>query len=333
LNNRDRCSTHAQTPGLQSTMQRTARCWRDKTAEEHSLIQTSQGLQANSWEIPGLSQPAKSLGIAIQRTFNQQQHLLVLLLSSERHAGILCLLGVLHDLLAQNPAIVRCTISAWNLRKKTLMGSKTCKWRKNLETIEKHKLPFLWLRRSLANGKGSNLRSVQSFLALRVDEVACRLLLAQVRCIFLTFSIRGQLWTTTTISLRLFAPRGNSAPSVLLIDRRLAYSPMGAGAVLRSLLRKSSLYLPGTETTSLLILDQAIARKKHDPSLSVCLFTSVCVCVCGCVSLASSNASKKCTTWPTYLPCTEWCLPDVIASKSTSATSAPESLSFLLRQP
>jgi hypothetical protein len=148
---------------------------------------------------------------------------------------------------------------------------------------------------------------VQSFLALRVDEVACRLLLAQVRCIFLTFSIRGQLWTTTTISLRLlrmFAPRGNSALSVLLIDRRLAYSPMGAGAVLRSLLRKSSLYLPGTETTSLLILDQAIARKKHDPSLSVCLlFTSVCVYVV--VSLAGSNASKKCTTWSTYLPCTE----------------------------
>jgi hypothetical protein len=221
------------------------------------------------------------------------------------------------------------------------MGSKICKWRKNLETIEKHKLPFLWLRRSLANGKGSNLRSVQSFLALRVDEVACRLLLAQVRCIFLTFSICGQLWTTTTTIylrlLRMFAPRGNSALSVLLIDRRLAYSPMGTGAVLRSLLRKSSLYLPGTETTSLLILDQAIARKKHDPSLSVCLsvclFTSVCVCVRGCVSLGSSNASKKCTTWPTYLLCTEWCLPDVIASKSTSATSAPESLSFLLRQP
>ncbi len=125
---------------------------------------------------------------------------------------------------------------------------------------------------------------MQSFLALRVDEVACRLLLAQVRSIFLTFSIRGQLWTTTTISLRLFAPRGNSALSVLLIDRRLAYSPTGAGAVLRSLLRKSSLYLPGTETTSLLVLDQAIARKKHDPSLSVCLsvclFTSVCVWLC-----------------------------------------------------
>lgn len=89
------------------------------------------------------------------------------------------------------------------------------------------------------------LRSVQSFLALRVDEVACRLLLAQVRCIFLTFSIRGQLWTTTTISLRLLrmlAPRGSSALSVLLIDRRLAYSPIGAGAVLRSLLRKSSVY-------------------------------------------------------------------------------------------
>jgi hypothetical protein len=147
------------------------------------------------------------------------------------------------------------------------------------------------LRRSLANGKGSNLRSVQSFLALRVDEVACRLLLAQVRCIFLTFSIRGQLWTTTTISLRLLrmlAPRGSSALSVLLIDRRLAYSPIGAGAVLRSLLRKSSVYLPGTETTSLLILDQAIARKKHDPSLSVCmsvcLFNCVCVCVWLCLS-------------------------------------------------
>jgi hypothetical protein len=26
LDNRDRCSTHVQTPGLQSTMQRTARC-------------------------------------------------------------------------------------------------------------------------------------------------------------------------------------------------------------------------------------------------------------------------------------------------------------------
>ncbi len=147
------------------------------------------------------------------------------------------------------------------------------------------------MRRSLANGKGSNLRSVQSFLALRVDEVACRLLLAQVRCIFLTFSIRGQLWTTTTISLRLLrmlAPRGSSALSVLLIDRRLAYSPIGAGAVLRSLLRKSSVYLPGTETTSLLILDQAIARKKHDPSLSVCmsvcLFNCVCVCVWLCLS-------------------------------------------------
>jgi len=291
LNNRDRCSTHVQTPGLQSPMQRTARCWRDKTAEEHSLIQTSQGLQANSWEIPGLSQPAKTLGIAIQRTFNRQQHLLVLLLSSERHAGILCLLGGLHDLLAQNPAIVRCTISAWNLQKKTLMGSKSCKWRKNLETIEKHKLPCLWLRISLANGKGSNLNSVQSFLALRVDEVACRLLLAQVRCIFLTFSIRGQLRTTTTISLRLlrmFAPRGNSALSVLLIDRRLTYSPMRAGAVLRSLLRKSSLYLPGTETTSLLILDQAIARKKHGPSLSVCLYVYLCVCVCVCVYVVVS---------------------------------------------
>ncbi len=122
LNNKDRCSTHVQTPGLQSTMQRTARCWRNKIAEEHSLIQTFQGLQANSWEIPGLSQPAKTLGIAIQRTFNRQQHLLVLLLSSERHAGILCLLGGLHDLLAQNPAIVRCTISAWNLQKRNING-------------------------------------------------------------------------------------------------------------------------------------------------------------------------------------------------------------------
>jgi hypothetical protein len=62
------------------------------------------------------------LGIAIQRTFNRQQHLLVLLLSSERHAGILCLLGGLHDLLAQNPAIVRCTISAWNLQKRNING-------------------------------------------------------------------------------------------------------------------------------------------------------------------------------------------------------------------
>jgi hypothetical protein len=276
-------------------MQRTARCWREKTAEEHSLIQTSQGLQANSWEIPGFSQPAKTLGIAIQRTFNQQQHLLVLLLSSERHAGILCVLGGLHDLLAQNPAIVRCTISAWNLQK-TLTGSKTCKWRQNLETIEKHKLAFLWLRRSLANGKGSNLRCVQSFLALRVDEVACRLLLAQVRCIFLTFSIRGQVWTTTTISLRLlrmFAPRGNSALSVLLIDRRLTYSPMGTGAVLQRLLRKSSLYLPGTETTSFVILDQAIARKKHDPSLSVCLPLCVCVCVCVYVVVSLSPVAMR----------------------------------------
>lgn len=169
---------------------------------------------------------------------------------------------------------------------------------------------------------GRYLRDMCSCLSLDVDEVTRRLLLRQVGCICLAFRICWQvrmIITTTTPRLllllevlRFLAPRGNSALCVFLIYRRLSCSPIGCGAVLRSLLSKSSSCLAWQKP-------KFLTDSSCPDSLSLSTFLFLLLAI---ASKRAQYSGSPRTVWPLR--------PDVIERETKKATSAREYPKHLL---
>ena len=85
----------------------------------------------------------------------------------------------------------------------------------------------------------THLSSIHPLLPFIVNEISSTFLPGQVGGVHLTFRIRVSLSTFVWV-IFLMTSRCNPSLSSLLIDGRFTCTPVGGGAILRSLLGKSS---------------------------------------------------------------------------------------------
>ena len=98
---------------------------------------------------------------------------------------------------------------------------------------------MIFFHKNEACAKLTHLGSIHPLLPLILNEISGTFLPGQVGGVHLTFRIRVSLSTFVWL-IFLMTSRCNPSLSSLLIDGRFTCTPVGGGAIFRSLLRKSS---------------------------------------------------------------------------------------------